>query len=196
MGRKLRILSPLYFYHIVCRGNRRDPLFMDERDIQAFIFILRRIHERFPFEIASFCLMTNHYHLQLKSQEHSISKIMALLNKQYANYYNTRYNLTGHVFEKRFYDSVILAKKGMLEVSRYIHLNPIEANIVIRPEDYLWSSYHLFFINEDEYDYLPFFNPGILLDEMEGDTLQKRREEFRIFHSLRDIEFDIYKNDL
>lgn len=169
---------------------------MDEKDIQAFIFILRRIHERFPFEIASFCLMTNHYHLQLKSQEHSISKIMALINKQYANYYNTRYNLTGHVFEKRFYDSVILAKKGMLEVSRYIHLNPVEANIVMRPEDYLWSSYHLFFINDEEYDYLPFFNPRILLDEMEGETLEERREEFRIFHGPRDIEFDIYKNDL
>ncbi|MED4351057.1 transposase, partial [Schinkia azotoformans] len=69
---------------------------------------------------------------------------MSLINKRYANYYNTRYRLTGHVFEKRFYDDLIDEKEGMLEVSRYIHLNPVEARMVKKPESYPSSSFRIF----------------------------------------------------
>ncbi|WP_240050879.1 transposase [Metabacillus litoralis] len=75
---------------------------MDNRDFHTCFYILKKLYEKYPYEIASYCLMTNHYHLQLRSQQHSISKIMALTNKKCVNYYNIRYNLTGHVFEKRF----------------------------------------------------------------------------------------------
>lgn len=144
MARKQRIWIPHRFYHIVCRGNRRDPLFRSSVDFHAFFHILEQLHEKIPFELASYCLMTNHFHLQLRSQEVSISKIMSLINKRYANYYNTRYCLTGHVFEKRFFDNIIEEKEGMIEVSKYIHLNPMEANMVNKPEHYPWSSYYLF----------------------------------------------------
>ncbi|MED4354356.1 transposase, partial [Schinkia azotoformans] len=106
--------------------------------------ILEQLHDKIPFELASYCLMTNHYHLQIRSREVPLPKIMSLINKRYANYYNTRYRLTGHVFEKRFYDDLIGEKEGMLEVSRYIHLNPVEARMVKKPESYPWSSFHLF----------------------------------------------------
>ena len=69
---------------------------------------------------------------------------MGLINKRYANYYNTKYRLTGHVYEKRFYDKMIEDQEGMLVVSRYIHLNPVEAKMVRKPENYPWSSYYLF----------------------------------------------------
>lgn len=144
MARKKRIWMPHCFYHIVCRGNRRDPLFRSAANFEAFFHILHQLHEKIPFELASYCLMTNHFHLQLRSQEVSISKVMSLMNKRYANYYNTRYRLTGHVFEKRFYDSVILDREGMLEVSRYIHLNPVEAKMVKSPGDYRWSSFQYY----------------------------------------------------
>lgn len=144
MARPRRIWIPERFYHIVCRGNRRDPLFRSPTDFNAFLHILHQIYQKIPFELASYCLMTNHYHLQLRSQEVSISKVMSLVNKRYANYYNTRYRLTGHVFEKRFYDKMIDDKQGMIEVSRYIHLNPVEAKMVKRPEHYPWSSYQFF----------------------------------------------------
>ena len=88
--------------------------------------------------------MTNHYHLQMRSKEVSISKIMSLVNKRYANYFNWRYQLTGHVFEKRFFDKVIYGEEGMFETSRYIHLNPVEAGMVKKPEQYHWSSYYLY----------------------------------------------------
>ena len=103
MPYKKRIWIPHRFYHVVCRGNRRDPLFRSYTDFQAFFHILNQTHEKIPFELASYCLMTNHFHLQMRSQEAPLSKVMSLINKRYANYYNTRYRLTGHVFEKRFY---------------------------------------------------------------------------------------------
>jgi hypothetical protein len=65
-----------------------------------------------------------------------------VVNKRFANYYNAKYRLTGHVFEKRYYDQLINDKEGMLEVSRYIHLNPVKANRVKAPENYPWSSYY------------------------------------------------------
>lgn len=144
MARPRRIWIPDRFYHIVCRGNRRDPLFRSATDFNAFFHILNQLHEKIPFELASYCLMTNHFHLQLRSKEVSISKVMALINKRYANYYNTRYRLTGHVFEKRFFDKIIEDKDGMIDVSRYIHLNPVEAKMVKRPEYYPWSSYSFY----------------------------------------------------
>nr|WP_306807537.1 transposase [Cytobacillus gottheilii] len=121
MGRKKRIWLPDYFYHIVCRGNRRDFLFKEETDFVAFLYILEQVYHKYPFELISYCFMTNHFHLQLRSQNQPISKIMSLVNKRYATYYNTKYNLTGHVFEKRYYDKIITNKQGMLEVSKYIH---------------------------------------------------------------------------
>ncbi|WP_188206734.1 transposase [Alkalibacillus aidingensis] len=144
MPRKRRLWLPQYYYHIVCRGNRRDPLFMDHRDFTAFQLILDDVFEKYPFETASYCLMTNHFHLQIRSQEQSISKLMALINRRYANYYNNRYRLTGHVFEKRFYDQIITDVKGMLETSKYIHLNPVKAQMVHQPTEYHWSSYNFY----------------------------------------------------
>ncbi|RKQ34250.1 REP-associated tyrosine transposase [Oceanobacillus halophilus] len=175
MPYKKRIYIPGRYYHIVSRGNRRDPLFRNASDFQAFLHILKQLNEKYPFEIASYCLMNNHYHLQLRSKETSISKIMGLTNKRYANYYNTKYQLTGHVYEKRFYDKVIEDKEGMLEVSRYIHLNPVRAKMVKQPENYPWSSFH-FYKNENVH-YPSFINLNSLLDYYEG-TWRQRREKY------------------
>lgn len=144
MARPLRVWINDRYYHIVCHGNRRDPLFRNASDFSAFFHILEQLHEKIPFEIASYCLMTNHYHLLIRSKDASFSKLMGLINKRYANYYNTKYRLTGHVYEKRFYDKMIEDQEGMLKVSRYIHLNPVEAKMVRKPEIYPWSSYYLF----------------------------------------------------
>ncbi|WP_071316716.1 transposase [Anaerobacillus isosaccharinicus] len=119
MGRQKRIWHPPKFYHIVCRGNRRDPLFRDRYDFIEILHMLAKIYEKIPFQLVSYCFMTNHFHLQMRSQEQPISKVMSLLNKRYANYYNTKYRLTGHVFEKRFFSEMISDTNGMLEVSRY-----------------------------------------------------------------------------
>ncbi|MEC5271725.1 REP-associated tyrosine transposase [Caldifermentibacillus hisashii] len=172
MARPKRIWVPNCFYHIVCRGNRRDPLFRSATDFTAFLHILNQLHETYPFEIASYCLMTNHFHLQLRSKEVSISKVMALVNKRYANYYNTRYRLTGHVFEKRFFDKIIEDKQGMIEVSHYIHLNPVKAKIVKRPEAYPWSSYSFYLHPENQGD--AYLDVTQVLDYYVGTDQEKR----------------------
>lgn len=174
MGRAKRIWIPHRFYHVVCRGNRRDPLFKDVANFLTFYYILKKVHEKYPFEIVSFCLMTNHYHLQIRSKEQSLSKVMSLINKRYADYYNTRYKLTGHVFEKRYYDRLIDSGIGMLEVSKYIHLNPVEAHMVKHPEDYQWNSYRYYrYVGESN---LPFLNISILLNYYSGTGMEKREK--------------------
>lgn len=117
--------------------------------------------------------MTNHFHLQLRSQQESISKVMALINKRYANYYNTRYGLTGHVFEKRYFSKIIDDDVGMLEVSRYIHLNPVEARMVHLPEHYRWSSFYLY---QSPASPPSFMNIGALLDYFSGTTVEKKKK--------------------
>lgn len=118
--------------------------------------------------------MNNHYHLQIRSSEVPFSKLMSLINKRYANYYNTKYRLTEHVYEKRYYDQIIEDKQGMLEVSRYIHLNPVKAKMVKAPESYPWSSFYLF---KYPHSFIPtFMNLNSLLDYYEGTTAQKREK--------------------
>ena len=173
MPYKKRVYIPERFYHIVSRGNRRDPLFRNASDFQAFLHILTQLYEKYPFEIASYCLMNNQFHFQLRSSEVPISKLMALINKRYANYYNTKYRLTGHVFEKRFYDKRIDDKEGMLEVSRYIHLNPVEARMVKLAEYYPWSSYQYY---KKDSTVPCFMNVNFLLDYYEGTPTQKREK--------------------
>lgn len=173
MPYKKRIWLPNRFYHVVCRGNRRDPLFCCHTDFQALFHILEQLHKKYPFELASYCFMTNHYHLQIRSPEVPLSKVMSLLNKRYANYYNTCYRLTGHVFEKRYFDKLIEDKEGMLDVSRYIHLNPVEARMVKKPESYPWSSYHLF--KNPKIMQPSFMNVNHILDFYTGTIEQKRK---------------------
>ncbi|MBO0995671.1 transposase [Bacillus sp. SD088] len=166
---------PECFYHITSRGNRKEPLFLNHLDYRAFFHILQKIHEKIPLEFASFCIMSNHFHLQLRSQQASISKVMALLNKRYANYYNTRYRLTGHVFENRFFSSLIEDRAGMLQVSKYIHLNPVKAGMVKKPEDYAWSSYR--FYHQEIKNNLPsYINIYALLDLFEGTLAEKQHQ--------------------
>jgi len=174
VGRPKRVWIPQRFYHIVCRGNRRDPLFKEARDFLAFFHIIHQCHEKIPFEIASYCLMTNHFNLQLRSRHESISKVMALINKRYANYNNTRYQLTGHVFEKRYFSKLIDDAKGMLEVSRYIHLNPVEAHMVYAPEQYQWSSFYLYM--DPHSKCLQFMNKEALLQYFSGNKEEQRKK--------------------
>lgn len=187
MSRKKRVLITKRFYHIVCRGNRRDPLFRDDEDYVAFMHILKNVYEKRPFTLASYCLMTNHFHLLLTSADYTNDKIMALINKRYADYYNTKNNLSGHVFEKRYFARLIETEYGILHTSRYIHMNPVEANIVFSPEQYEWSSYSSYRSQMIKINY-PFFDRQLLLRFYEGSTKEKMEQYSKyvlsVFHYL------------
>lgn len=173
MPRRKRTWLPGVFYHIVSRGNRRGLIFLYRDDFLKFCQILSDVSQKTPFELAAFCLMDNHYHLLLSSHDVHISKIMARINKRYADYFNKRYDLCGHVFEKRFFDEPIIGRKSLLEVSRYIHMNPVEAGMAKQPEDYLWSSYRLYKnLTENTF---PYVNTKPILDLYEGSLEEKSK---------------------
>lgn len=148
MVRKRRFWAPGAKYHITSRGIRKMDLFLDDHDRLKYLDFLTKVKQQYPFQLYAYCLMTNHIHLQLKTIQHSPSEIMNYLHSQYAKYFNNRYNYTGHVFESRYGAELIDTPEYELEVNKYIHLNPLRANIVKHPEDYPWSSYRTYLFSE------------------------------------------------
>ena len=141
MPRKKRVWFPGAAYHIISRGNRKSELFRYSIDFKYFLSILKQTKEDYPFKLMGYCLMRNHIHLQIKTEEIEIWKIMRKLNLFYAKYFNKRYDLMGHLFQGRYYSNLIEDHSENLTISRYIHLNPVEAEIVSDPAKYRWSSY-------------------------------------------------------
>jgi putative transposase len=141
LSRKPRIWFPGAKYHITNRGNRRSSIFYDDFDREAYLELLEETRRYFPFYLHAYCLMTNHIHLQLETIHHHPKDIMKMLNSRYAMYFNKRHRLVGHVFQGRYGAELIDSAEYLLEVSRYIHLNPVEARMVKSPKDYRWSSY-------------------------------------------------------
>lgn len=150
MARNHRVWFPNAKYHVTSRGNRKETLFYEPQDYFKFLTILKETKDKYPFIIQSYCLMTNHYHLQINTQQYNISYIMQIINSNYARYHNKKYELTGHVFQGRCNPELILFPDYELEVNRYIHLNPLKANIVTNLNDYPWSSYHAYAHNKPD----------------------------------------------
>ena len=146
MTRKNRQWYPNVMMHITTRGNRRNNLFRDEEDYKVYLSTLEYVLEKTgnQFEIVSYVLMSNHVHLQVQTKEMHIKCLMGRLNNLYAKYFNNKYNYVGHLFQERYGSEIISCDKYVLEASRYIHLNPVKANMVKKPEEYKWSSYRMY----------------------------------------------------
>lgn len=144
MSRKHRIWYPGACYHIMCRGNHRQDIFRDEEDRQFYLTTLRQVQKLIPFHLHSYCLMTNHVHLQVETTQISISEIMKRINMLYSIYFNNKYSFVGHLFQGRYRAELIETDPYQLEISRYIHLNPVRANMVEFPLEYPWSSYSIY----------------------------------------------------
>ncbi len=146
MARKNRIWFPNAMYHITSRGNRRNDIFRFKEDYEVYLTILKEVLEYYnnEYEIICYCLMTNHVHLQIQTHEKHIKYFMSRLNSYYARYFNNKYNYVGHLFQDRYASEVIDSGKYAVRASRYIHLNPVRANMVLKPEEYKWSSYSMY----------------------------------------------------
>ncbi|WP_174734338.1 transposase [Mesobacillus harenae] len=141
MSRKPRIWYPGAMYHIVARGNRRAAIFTDPIDYETYLSIMEDVRSMMPFVLHSYCLMTNHLHLQLETTCHHIQHIMKEMHSRYAVYLNQRLRTDGHVFQGRYGARLIETDAYFLEVSRYIHRNPLEARMISNLVDYRLSSY-------------------------------------------------------
>jgi REP element-mobilizing transposase RayT len=123
------------------RGNERRPIVRDNPDRAKRLDWLRRTVETYGWRLHAFVLMRNHEHLFVETPEANLSVGMQYLNGSYTSYFNHRHRRAGHLFEGRFKGHLVEEDGYFLEVSRYLHLNPVRAKIVARPEDYRWSSY-------------------------------------------------------
>ena len=141
MARPLRIEYPGAFYHVTTRGNAGGRIFGNDKDREYFLDLFGFIIERFHWFCYAWCFMDNHYHLVVETPEGNLSRGMRQLNGIYTQKYNWKYGKTGHIFQGR-YKAILVDKEGyLLELCRYVVLNPVRANIVKRPLDWQWSSY-------------------------------------------------------
>jgi len=171
MARKPRIHFPGALYHVISRGNRRQGVFLDEKDLQRFLTYLSDCKNRFPFRLYAYALMKNHLHLLIEVEEIPLSRIIQSLLFGYARYFNRRYGEVGHLFQGR-YKAILCDKDAyLLELVRYIHLNPVRAKIVRGPEDYVWTG-HLSYLGKGGKGLI---DEGFVLDQLSGNRSLGRR---------------------
>ncbi|QCJ44200.1 transposase [Bacillus sp. S3] len=150
MARRIRLWFEGAKYHVTSRGIRKSSLFFEDKDFGRYLAYIEETRERHPFHLHSYCLMSNHTHLQIETLDTPLSSIMKHLNTKYAKYINQKYDFSGHVFEKRYGAELLNSREYEIDVSKYIHLNPVEAGMVTAPEDYPWSSCRAFLYGEAE----------------------------------------------
>jgi len=141
MGRPLRIEYPGAFYHVTSRGNERRDIFLTQKNYERMIGYLESATERYGAQIHCFCLMSNHYHLLLETPRGNLRQILHHLNTSYTNYFNAKTGRAGHLFQGRYRAILVDKDHYAMELSRYIHLNPVRAQMVKDPLLYPWSSY-------------------------------------------------------
>jgi len=141
MVRPLRIDVEDGLYHVTSRGWERRAVVRDDRDRQRWLDLLDRVATRCGWRVFAWVLMNNHFHLYLRTPQPNLSAGMHDLNSGYAGRFNRRYRRGGALFQGRFKAILVENEAHALELTRYIHLNPVRARIVKRPEEYDWSSY-------------------------------------------------------
>jgi REP element-mobilizing transposase RayT len=127
--------------HIWCRGNRKQPIFVDDFDRERFLVLLAKVCRKLGWRCVAYCLMGNHVHLVIDVPAFTISRGMQLLNGQYAQAFNRRHGYVGHLFQGRFSASRVDDDAYSLQVGRYVVLNPVRAGMVEEPVEWQWSSH-------------------------------------------------------
>ncbi len=143
-----RIHTPGLYYHVYARGNNRDPIFFDERDYRRFLTKLEEYRRELPFVLYAYCLLPNHFHILLKVKKYTLTTIMQKLMTSYTMYINKKHDRVGHVFQGRYQSIIVEKETYLLQVLRYIHLNPVKAGFVDLPHLYPWSSYSYYLSNQ------------------------------------------------
>lgn len=141
MARPLRLEFPEAVYHVTSRGNARQDIFLNDSDRERFLSILSSTVHRYNWLCHAYCLMDNHYHLLLETPDPNLSSGMRQLNGVYTQTFNRNHNRVGHVFQGRYKAILVEKDAHLLELCRYIVLNPVAADIAAQPEAWSWSSY-------------------------------------------------------
>ena len=162
--------------HVTARGNHRNAIFREAIDYEVYLNCLKEAIEyyRNKYYIIAYVLMINHVHIVIGTTDKDVSDLIKRVNGRYAYNFNNKYNYVGHLFQDRYKGKLIRDDLYMLEVSRYVHLNPVKAKMIDKPEDYKWSSYNMFIgENEDK-----FINADIVLNYFREENKYKLYKEF------------------
>jgi putative transposase len=141
MARPLRIEFAGAIWHVTSRGNERRAIVRDDVDREAWLEVLGQVVEWLGWRLHAYVLMTNHYHLLVETPEPNLSRGMRELNGRYGQRFNRRHERAGHLFQGRFRGILVEKEAHLLELCRYVALNPVRAGVVERPGDWPWSSY-------------------------------------------------------
>lgn len=150
MSRPLRINYEGAFHHITARGNERRKIFLSKADYDAFLAFLGDAAQRYGIIIHCYALMGNHYHLVVETPKGLLSRFMHDINSGYTSYFNAKRKRSGHLFQGRYKSLLVDKDSYLLELSRYVHLNPCRAGITERPEDYRLSSYRAYIYPDEK----------------------------------------------
>lgn len=187
MARPLRIVYPGAFYHVSSRGNEQKDVFKSQKDREKFLEYLGSATERYGAVIHAYCLMSNHYHLLLETPAGNLSQIMRHINGAYTTYFNVKRKRAGHLFQGRYKAILVEFDEYALELTRYIHLNPVRAGIIVRPEEYRWSSYRSYI---DQNSAPKWLQMDAVLNYF-GKRLKEAKKKYRIFvEDLLEKEYD------
>lgn len=154
MARPLRIVYPGAFYHITSRGNERRRVFLSKRDREQFLSYLESANRRYGARIHCYALMDNHYHLLVETRDANLSSIMHHINASYTIYFNRKRKRYGHLFQGRYKAILVDKDSYAVELSRYIHLNPVRAGVKEKLTDSLTSSLNAYLHPRKKPDYL------------------------------------------
>ena len=141
MARPLRLEFAGAVYHVTSRGDRREDIFLDDEDRQMWMDVLGLVCERFNWVVHAYCQMSNHYHLLLETADGNLSAGMRHLNGLYTQRFNRRHGMVGHLFQGRYKAILIQKEAHLLELTRYLVLNPVRAKMLATPDQWAWSSY-------------------------------------------------------
>ncbi|MBI4668024.1 MAG: transposase [Elusimicrobia bacterium] len=144
MARPLRIEFHGAWYHVLHRGANRQAIFLDDADRLHFLKILGECRKMWSLELLAYCLMPNHYHLLIRTPQGNLSRIMRHVNGVYTQYFNREYARDGSLLRGRYKSILLDGDSYLLQVTRYIHLNPVKAKLAALPEEYRWSSYKFY----------------------------------------------------
>jgi REP element-mobilizing transposase RayT len=170
MARRLRVFGSGLLYHVIARGNHRQATFLTDLDYLAYLVRLAAYRKRYGVSLFAYCLMPNHVHLLVQTSDPPLSSFMQGVQQSYTMRFNRVHGVVGHLFQSRYKAFLCARDDYLATLVRYIHLNPVRARLVERPEAYAYSSHRAYLAR----DRRGLIDPGLVLDMLGGQAAYER----------------------